>query len=480
MNAALAAAQAAFLDRYPAFSATRRMDDLRATEYARFDAQAHTYLDYTGGGVYAESQLRAHADVLKCGILGNPHSGNPASLAATALSERARAAVLEYFGVPSQEYEVIFTPNATGALKLVGESYPFATGGRYLLSSDNHNSVNGIREFARRAGAQVVYAPITPPDLRLNPERLQQLLEEPATGHKLFAFPAQSNFSGVQHDLDWVETAHSLGWDVLLDAAAFVPTNRLDLYRYKPDFVSLSFYKMFGYPTGVGALIARRAALERLRRPWFSGGTITFSSVCAADAEGNGFYLSPGSARFEDGTVNYLSLPAVDIGLQWMRSVGIDLIHTRTAALTGWLLEELQQLRHTNGRRLARLYGPCSTAERGGTVALNFVDPNGELWDCWHVEGLANAERISLRAGCHCNPGAREAALGFTRSHLAPCFGDKERQSFVEFQQAIRGYVSGVVRVSLGMASTFADVYRFVQFARELTDRPATATATLP
>jgi len=41
-----------------------------------------------------------------------------------------------------------------------------------------------------------------------------------------------------------------------------VPTNRLDLSRWHPEFVSLSFYKMFGYSTGVGCLLARRAALE--------------------------------------------------------------------------------------------------------------------------------------------------------------------------------------------------------------------------
>ncbi|MCP4693599.1 MAG: PAS domain S-box protein, partial [Desulfobacterales bacterium] len=42
----------------------------------------------------------------------------------------------------------------------------------------------------------------------------------------LFAFPAQSNFSGVQHPLEWIEAARARGWDVLVDAAAFAPTNR--------------------------------------------------------------------------------------------------------------------------------------------------------------------------------------------------------------------------------------------------------------
>src|SRR5439155_824095 len=104
--------------------------------------------------------------------------------------------------------------------------------------------------------------------------RLDGMLAAPSTGPGLFAFPAQSNFTGVRHPLDLVELAHARGWDVLLDAAAFVPTSRLDLAAVKPDFVSVSFYKMFGYPTGVGCLLARTHLLGTLRRPWFAGGTV--------------------------------------------------------------------------------------------------------------------------------------------------------------------------------------------------------------
>ena len=55
----------------------------------------------------------------------------------------------------------------------------------------------------------------------------------------------------------WIPEAQAKGGDVLLDAAAFVPTNRLDLGRWHPDFVALSFYKMFGYPTGVNTPTSR-------------------------------------------------------------------------------------------------------------------------------------------------------------------------------------------------------------------------------
>jgi molybdenum cofactor sulfurtransferase len=468
-------AEAAFVKRHPAYATTTNVDKLRTSEYRRFDRQRHTYLDYTGGGVYAESQVRAHTDLLTGSIAGNPHSGNLASMAMTALIDSARTQVLEYFRASPEEYQVIFTANATGALKLIAESYPFAPGGRYLLTADNHNSVNGIREFARRRGAHVAYAPLVDSHLRLDPQALADLLARPASGPKLFAYPAQSNFSGVQHSLEWVAEAKRRGWDVLLDAAAFVPTNRLDLSQCRPDFVSLSFYKMFGHPTGVGALLARRTALDRLQRPWFAGGTITLSSVAAADDEGDGFYLTPGVDRFEDGTVNYLSIPAVEVGLRWIESIGIDRIHLRTELLSGWLLEEVQQLRHTNGQPVVRVYGPRDTRERGATVALNILDPSGALWDCWRIESLANLRKLSVRAGCHCNPGAREAALGHTRAQLATCFKDKDRLSYAEFLDVIRDRAcrAGVVRASLGLASTFKDVYQFVEFVRGFVDRHA-------
>ena len=64
-----------------------------------------------------------------------------------------RSAVLRFFNASPDEWVVVFTTNASQALKLVGESYPFGPGGRYLLTFDNHNSVNGIREFARARGA---------------------------------------------------------------------------------------------------------------------------------------------------------------------------------------------------------------------------------------------------------------------------------------------------------------------------------------
>lgn len=459
-----------FLRLHPAYESTAQCDRLRDEEFSRLDRDGHVYLDYTGGGLYAESQIREHHRLLRDSVLGNPHSHNPTSLAATHLVEQTRSAVFEFFNADPAEYEVIFTPNASGALKLVGEAYPFCAGARYFVAYDNHNSVNGIREFAARCGADVTYAPVRTPELRLDAELVEQglaMLEPGRAG--LFAYPAQSNFSGVQHPLEWIERAHSLGWDVLLDSAAFVATNRLDLSRVHPDFVPVSFYKMFGYPTGVGALIARREALNKLSRPWFAGGTITLASVGAGVHR-----LASGHAGFEDGTVDYLSLPAVTIGLRHLAEVGVDVVHTRVEALTSWLLGEIRALHHSNGVPMVRIFGPEMPTQRGATIAFYLLDPDGAVYDVYRVEETAGRENISVRTGCFCNPGDGEIAHSISAEEMSTCFTAPDVPvTLADCQRIIQdstGKVPNTIRASLGWASNFEDVRRFREFLATFRD----------
>jgi molybdenum cofactor sulfurtransferase len=457
--------EAAFLRDHPAYANTTLLDELRRTDYARLDDIGHVYLDYTGGGLYAQRQLRQHMRLLEAGVFGNPHSVNPTSAASTKLVEDARRSVLNFFNASSEEYVAIFTPNATGALRLVGEAYPFHPGDRFLLTFDNHNSVNGIREFARARGAETTYVPSIAPDLRVDEELLPRYLTDTAGDHhNLLAYPAQSNFSGVQHPLEWIGQAQSHGWDVLLDAAAYVPTNRLDLSAWHPDFVTVSFYKMFGWPTGVGCLLARHGALAKLERPWFSGGTIV-----AAFVQREYYQSMPGAAHFEDGTVNYLNLPAVEIGLRFLDRIGVETIHTRVGALGAGLVEMLGSLRHTDGSPAAAIYGPRSWQRRGATIAFNFLHPDGRVVDERYVDRVATRHKISLRTGCFCNPGAGEVAFTISRETLVGGeFGDG--MTLDDYVRAIGLPSGGAIRASLGLASNLHDLMRFQKFAEHFID----------
>ncbi|MFF5177887.1 aminotransferase class V-fold PLP-dependent enzyme [Micromonospora sp. NPDC000316] len=466
----------------PGYAATTRLDDVRATDYRHLDQTGQVYLDYTGSGVAAQAQVRAHYDRLLAGLHSNPHSENPSSEASGATVDSARRAVLDFFRADPSEYAVVFTPNASGACRLVGEAYDFGPTTPFALTWDNHNSVNGIREYARAAHAPVRYVPLAGPELRVAESDLggvltagQHGLPGRRGGRGLFAYPAQSNFSGVQHPLSWVELAHRHGYDVLLDAAAFAPTNRLDLSVVRPEFVCLSWYKLFGYPTGVGALLARRDALARLRRPWFSGGTIRAVSV-----QGDWHQPMDDESAFEDGTPNFLSIPDVEFGVHWLDSIGVDLAHTRVGLLTEWLLARLTTLRHRTGEPLAQVYGPVTGEGRGGTVTFNVRHPDGTLVDERLVSREARAAGFLLRTGCFCNPGAAEVAFGIDRDSLRGHLLARV-DTIDKYLDALRLPTGGAVRVSFGLMSNASDAQHFLAFVESTyLDRAATGGAPLP
>ncbi|WP_369188212.1 aminotransferase class V-fold PLP-dependent enzyme [Streptomyces sp. R08] len=435
------------------------LGELRAHDFGYLDAEGHTYLDYTGAGLAPTSLVRASAERITGGVFGNPHSESPASRASGDLLAGARAAVLRHFSADPAEYAVVFTANATAALRLIGESYPFAPGGRLVMLLDNHNSVNGLREYARAAGAKTEYVPVQGPELAIDEDRLRAALTARRRRRGLLAYPAQSNFTGVRHSLDWIATAQEHGYDVLLDAAASVPTNPLDLSRHHPDFTVVSWYKVFGYPTGIGSLIVRREALARLRRPWFSGGTIY-----AASAQAQWHVLADGEAAFEDGTVNFLSIPDITAGLEWIDSIGMDRVHAHVTRLTAQLLAGVSELHHSDGTPMTQVYGPTETGpSRGGTVALNFLGADGRVIDERVVSQDSAEHRISLRFGCFCNPGAGEAAFALPLRSLRSA-ARKPLGSLEEYLTVLGLPSAGAVRASVGVSSQPRDVDRFLDF----------------
>jgi molybdenum cofactor sulfurtransferase len=169
-----AVAYNAFLKAFPEYGLTSTLDNLRESDFSRLDRTGETYVDYMGGAVYPESLIRRNTAFLNNNVLGNTHSVSNrwgisafeyfslvhyhprSSTLSSTCADKARATVLSFFQAPP-EYTVIFTSNATGALKLVGEAYPFTDKSTYILGADSHNSVHGIREFAARAGAKVCY-----------------------------------------------------------------------------------------------------------------------------------------------------------------------------------------------------------------------------------------------------------------------------------------------------------------------------------
>ena len=447
----------------PADALDRYFAALRAREFARLDALGLAYLDYAASALPGASQLRAHHALLAGTVLGNPHSESAPSRATGELIDHARRLVLDLFDVDASTHDVCFTASTSAAIKLVAESYPFGARAGLVLAADNHNSMNGVREYARRAGGRVRVLPLDH-ELRLR-DAEAGLADEATRGGGLFALPAQSNFSGVMHPLSLVTRARALGFQVLLDVAAYAPGHPLSLRACPADFAVLSFYKLFGYPTGVGALVARRDALALLRRPWFAGGTVKYVSVAA-----NLHRLHTGHDGFEDGTPDFHGLAALAPGFALIEEVGLSRLGARVARLTGHLVDRLAALRHARGGRLVRLYGPAGMIERGGTVSFNVCDASGRPVPYTAVEERARAAGVALRGGCFCNPGAAEAAFDMDVAHLAACLeacGDDFSPGRLA---TCLGRAVGAVRVSPGLASNLADVERAVAVVASFAD----------
>lgn len=260
--------------------------------------------------------------------------------------------------------------------------------------------------------------------------------------------------------MKWVDIAHENGWDVLLDTAAFVPTNSLDLQTVKPDYLCISFYKIFGYPTGIGALLIRKNAFEKLEKPWFAGGTVSYASVTMPE-----FFLTDNQERFEEGTVNYLSIPAVRFGIEWIRKIGMHNIQKKLTDQTGYLLNELQKLQHTNGSALVHIFGPADNVQRGSTIIMNFFDKDGGKIDVSEIEQKAKEKNISLRTGCFCNPGIDEITNCITSEELSFFYSSRSDNHYDKIH--FLGKMRGAIRISLGLMTNRRDCEKYLDFCRE-------------
>ncbi|KAI0785715.1 PLP-dependent transferase [Abortiporus biennis] len=460
-----------FLKQYPEYQLTWVVDALRRSDFARLDHAGETYVDFMGGSLYPDSLVRTHTDFLRNNILGNTHSvSNSSRLSATCASE-ARREILSFFRAPPG-YTVIFTPNATGALKLVGESFPFVDGSKYILGADSHNSVHGIRRFAERRGATVHYLEST---LRggVDPEETKALLlehqpKDSAAAPSLFALTGQSNVTNAKNPLSLLGFAENLGYNTLLDAAALVPTSSFSLTSTPADAVAISFYKMFGFPTGIGALIVKESFLKKLERPWFAGGTVDI-----VQAPGSIFTMVDNPhEQFEDGTINYLNLCAITEGLRFL-SKYIPFLPLRLSSLTHYLISSLSEIHYegtskpvvriVSRRPAKRVMSIGEPSDTGFTISLIFLDVKGEMIPNSFIEHAASARRISLRTGCMCNPGGVTALLDL-REEMNKLYPGVTMADFEKYL----GIEAGVVRISLGLASNFSDMLKVVQFAESI------------
>lgn len=398
----------------------------------------HHYLDFTGSSVYVNSQLAAAMDELKGAVFGNPHSDNPSSLLTSKKVEAVRDMVRRFFNAPADEYQVVFTASATGSLKLVGETFPWGPNSDFRYLRVNHNSVLGVREYALSKGAQYH---------SVEEQWVQDWVEGRAEGlatpdapmdggepaYSLFAFPAEDNFAGVKYPLDWVKQVQEKSipgvheWKVLVDAAAYVPTQPLDLTETPADFVSISFYKMFGYPTGLGALLIRTEDVGMLRKVFWGGGSV---SLAVASDDFHVLKCEP-AERLEDGTVAFLDIMALRHGMEFLNRLGgMHSIQAHVSSLIQWLYARMSVMKHSNGAPMFLIFGkhgqPDAAHRQGGIMNFELLQPDGSPFSYRTFQKESADAGFHVRTGAECNPGACYKYVGLTEQEVESLAGQKE------------------------------------------------------
>jgi molybdenum cofactor sulfurtransferase len=447
-----------------------------------------------------------------------------------------RARTLEFFGADPAEYDLVFVANATAAIKLVADGFrdycaaaweaaeprarfrwlPQAKKRRrkpkefhLYYHRDAHTSVVGVRELAARHRCLASDA-----DVESWIGGLHTDAGAPPRGAvALLAYPGQSNMTGRRLPLSWSADVHRAGGGkgrggpvyTLLDAAALATTKPLRVSEWEPDFVAVSFYKIFGFPD-LGALLVRRSPPSRdpsapdparilTARRYFGGGTVDM--VAALDAAW--FERKAGAPHdaLEDGTVPFHSVIALGHALDALERVfgGIANVGRHTARLTRELHAMLAGLTHSCGAPLVRVHNEPGARfgdadVQGATVAFSVLGapaPPSEAaggrrapaaaaaqaaFGFRTVERLADARAVYVRSGSLCNPGGFATYLRWTAGELRAA--REAGHSCSAPRETALGKPTGVVRVSLGACSSRADVVRLVDFLRaEFVDRTA-------
>ena len=386
----------------------------------------------------------------------------------------------------------------------------------YLYLEPNHTSVVGMREVAQERGAlsvcvreedlfgcvpsDLLPCPLvqsesipTRPDasipklfkkittgekasetyLRLSNDHMAREENLRTKGLHLLAYPATCNFSGRRYPIGATELVGRSGFKlcdvtfppdsvkVFIDAAAAFSTSEIDLSRDTPHFLAVSFYKLFGFPTGIGALLVRNDSCHLLNKKYFGGGTV-WSYVSRYN-----FHLRKETQEFfEEGTISYQSIFALHHGFQTLKSLGLPMrgIASHTFSLTEYTHSRLSSLRHYNGAQVCELYTSCPhllPEKQGPILSFNVLCSDGRYVGYTILNTVAKSTDIFVRVGCFCNVGACQKYLKLSDEHMLRFLeaghncGDKI--------DLVDGVPTGAVRISFGYYNTVADADKIIE-----------------
>lgn len=352
-------------------------------EFPLLETDPSIYLDNGATSQKPRCVLDAMEDYYKTSN-ANPMRGlYPLSVAATECYENARKKVGKFINANSHE-EIIFTRNTTESFNLLAYSYGLSTitaEDEIVVSiMEHHSNMLPWQMVAKQTGAKINYLKCEP-DGSFSPEELDRVFT-PRT--KLLAVTHVSNVLGVQNPVaELVRRVRLSGGVIVLDVAQSIPHMPIDVQKLDVDFVAFSGHKMFA-PMGIGVLYGKKALLEAMP-PFLSGGEMIESVTL------DGVTYAPVPHKFEAGTVNVSGAVGLAAAIDYMNSVGFDLMMEREEALTTRLMEGISKIPHITVLGSKDPKNHCGIV----TFVVEGVHPHD-------VSAALESDRIDVRAGHHC------------------------------------------------------------------------------
>jgi cysteine desulfurase / selenocysteine lyase len=328
---------------------------------------------------------------------------------------RCRRALTRLLGLPGDPGRMAMMFNATHALNTALAGI-LRSGDVVVVSDYDHNAV--LRPVHRLASTRGVVVRRLPgdPSGAVDLEEARRLLQ----GARLLVVNHVSNVLGTVLPLRALaRLAHEAGALVLVDAAQSAGHIPVSLADDGADLVAVTGHKGLLGPQGTGGLWVREGVEVD---PLLCGGTGGNSSLREMPA------AMPD--HLEAGTPNAAGIAGLLAGVEHVQGEGVAMLHAREAALKDRLREGLGAIR---GVRVLSPRAPEGAAVV--TVVADRVDP------------ATLAKRLDDEFGVQTRPGL----------HCAP-----------EVHRILGTQDSGALRLSLGWASSEADVDRALEGVRAI------------
>ena len=335
-------------------------------------------------------------------INSNIHRGvHHLSQLATARFEEARRAVQQFIHAP-HAHEVILTKGTTESINLVASSFcqRFLHAGDEVVVSEMEHHANIVpwQLACERHGATLRVLPFDDRGM-LRLEELDSLLNEKT---RIVAVNHVSNTLGTINPVaEIIQKAHAKGIPVLVDGAQAAGHLPIDVQALDCDFYCFSGHKMYA-PMGVGVLYGKEQWLNEM--PPYQGGGEMIKTVTFARTTYNELPY-----KFEAGTPSVGDVIGLQTAIEYINSIGLDVIAGREQALLEYATQQLLQI---DGLQIV------GTAPHKSSIIsfnINKLHP-------FDIGTLIDQMGIAVRTGHHCSmpimehfgiPGTLRASFAF-------------------------------------------------------------------